>query len=131
MASPLAGLCVTDVSQKCAGKSGVSKYLCEALWNFEARVCPEAASSFHTHCVQTANGLETSDSVCQWGEAILAPEVQALSSYLKMPGIYQEFVQEWPPLCKELQSTFKTRFGNGEEICNKIENEIVKIAKKL
>lgn len=131
MSSPIATLCVVDVSQKCTGKSGVGKYLCEALWNLEARACPEAASSFHSHCVQAANGLESSDSVCKWGETILAPEVQAFSSYLKLPGLYEEFVQEWPPLCQGLQSSFKTRFGDGEQICNDIETEIVKIANKL
>ena len=131
MTSPLAGLCVTDASQKCAGKIGGSKYLCETLWSIEARVCPEATSSFHTHCVQAANGLETSDAVCKWGETMLTPEVQKLASYLKMPGLYEEFAQDWPPFCQELQSQFKDHFGNGEQICNAIENEIVKIAMKM
>lgn len=130
-ASPLAGLCVTDVSQKCAGKSGVSKYLCQTFWNLEARACPEAVDSFHARCVETVNGLETSDSLCKWGEVVLAPEVKTLTSYLKMPGLYDDFLQDWPPFCQGLQAKFTSRFGNGEQICNEIESAVVKIASKL
>ena len=131
MASPpLAALCVSDVSQKCMGKNGLRKELCDNFWGFEAANCPAAARAAHSSCLNSVQHLEKGTDVCKWGEMALAPGVQTLAAYIKDPALNAEFAQYWPSTCQELQTKFSQNFGDGEKLCTEIENDIVKMVAK-
>ena len=130
MAAPLAALCVVDVSQRCAGKTGLRGELCESFWKFEAAKCPDAARVVHQRCVASVQRLEKSDDVCKWGEKVLAPGVEKIAEYVKDPGLKAQFEQEWPGLCSSMQTSFAQNVGDGEKICTEIENAIIKLVSK-
>jgi len=129
-APPLAALCVSDVSQKCVGKTGLRKEICENLWGFEASHCPNVARAVHQHCVDYVQNLEKNADVCRWGEIVLAPGVAQIASRIKDPALNAEFAQNWPSWCKGLQDKFSQNMGGGEQMCTEIENEIVKLVSK-
>jgi len=112
------------------GKTGLRKSLCENLWGMEAAHCPDAARSFHQHCVDSVQNLEKSDDVCGRIETVLMPGVEMLASYVKQPALSVEFSQNWPAWCKDMQTMLSQNAGDGEKACSQIENGIVKLVSR-
>jgi hypothetical protein len=130
MTSPLASLCVSDVSRKCDGKTGLRKTICKDLWSIEAAHCLDTTRFFHEECKSSVQSLEQKDDVCKWGEVALTPLVEAVASYVKDPALFAEFAQEWPTMCHDLQSVLAKKAGDGEKFCTGIEKDIVKLVSR-
>lgn len=125
MTSPLSALCVGDAAQKCAGKTGLRKSICE----LESKYCPEAVSAFHEGCVSSVNFLENSKNVCTWGDTVLTPAVDVIAAKMNDPGLSQEFQKNWPTWCQDMQVMLQNSGGDGEKICTTIEQKIAELSK--